>query len=949
MGLLVALLAAAPAAAQVPRGKPPLPGRPLADTTGQRRDSTASDTGKVGRGAGLPSAPSRSFQTPDSVEAGLLDSLNYRITRYAADSVQFLPGAKEIRMSGQALVAREGSTLQADTINYAEKNCAIHAAGAPQLFDATGVVVGHGMLYDACNHAGLIGTATTDVKEGPGTWYIRGNLAVDNEQNRVYAAGGNITSCDLPDPHYHFAAREVKWVSKSVMVARPAVLYVADVPVLWLPFIFQDMRHGRRSGLIPPSFGLNDIVRNSPTYKRHITNLGWFWVLGDYADLETTVDWYSQQNLSLRGQFQYKWLNRFMTGVVTFQELHEFAGGTSYQIQWGHQQDFSLESHLTANINYASSTSIISRNTVDPVLAVSTINSQVNFQQRFPWGSLSVGGNRTQNLNNAQVSTNFPTVAFTPNPIAVSDNVTWTPSFSVTNALLANGPSTNVAANTFYQRAGVAIDTTVRPTDSRQTQMQISTPLRIGRWNWSNAVTLNDQWSNQRVVDTILDPADTARRLVRTYDQSYETDFDWTTGINLPLLLQGSWNLQPSVNIVNTTSGPFMLRNRFTNGTFVTQGKRLGYSLSIAPTFFGLFPGFGPIARIRHSISPSVSWSYAPAATIPLDYARALANGGPVTTAAGLANGCGAGTLRSCATQTITLGLNQNFEAKLRPPPAPPGSDTSGAAPPEARKIKLLSIQTSAVGVDLEQAKKKGFTGWTTGTLSNTFATDLLSGFSFSTSHSLFDGPAGSPSSHFHPYLTSVSVRFGLGASFLQAIGSFLGMAGAPPVATLAARRDTTHTGPDTLATPMPFPDAYRRDPLAGRSTATNAQTQRGGTALFNASIAFDYSRQRPVDSALAIRTHQPVSFVLPQSTISGSLSFSPTKHWSVSWETLYDIEKGQFASHVLTLNRDLHDWRATFAFVQSPNGNVVFNFNITLIDQPEIKFDYDQRSLPLQ
>jgi len=51
----------------------------------------------------------------------------------------------------------------------------------------------------------------------------------------------------------------------------------------------------------------------------------------------------------------------------------------------------------------------------------------------------------------------------------------------------------------------------------------------------------------------------------------------------------------------------------------------------------------------------------------------------------------------------------------------------------------------------------------------------------------------------------------------------------------------------------------------------------------------------------------------------------------------------------VLTLNRDLHDWRATFAFVQSPNGNVVFNFNITLIDQPEIKFDYDQRNLPSQ
>ncbi len=83
------------------------------------------------------------------------------------------------------------------------------------------------------------------------------------------------------------------------------------------------------------------------------------------------------------------------------------------------------------------------------------------------------------------------------------------------------------------------------------------------------------------------------------------------------------------------------------------------------------------------------------------------------------------------------------------------------------------------------------------------------------------------------------------------------------------------------------------------------------------------------------------------RSTMSGGISFSPTRHWQVSWQTLYDFTAGKFGSHVLRLDRDLHDWRATFSFVQSPNGNVVFNFNITLIDQPEIKFDYDQRNVP--
>ena len=942
MTVVALALVAAPGAAQVPGQRVPMPGRPGAfpgDTGRARRDSLVSDTGKVGRGAGLPSRPSRSFEVPDSVEQALLDARGFRITRYSADSVQFLPRQKEIRMSGRALVEREGSTLQADTINYAERNCALNATGSPELFDQTGVMVGHGMLYDACNHAGLIGRATTDFKEGSSTWYLRGNLAVDNEENRVYASGSNITSCDLPDPHYHFAAREVKWVSKSIMVARPAVLYVADVPVLWLPFIFQDMRRGRRSGLIPPQFGLNDIVRNSPNYHRHISNLGYYWAINDYADAQVTTDWYAQQFINVDGRFRYRWLNRFITGGIDFQELHEFNGSSSERISWSHQQQFSLESSLTANIDYATSSSVISRNAVDPVLAVSNIDSRVNFQQKFGWGSLSIGGNRTQSLSQSQVTMTLPVVAFTPNPIAISQDVTWSPSFSLSNALLNHGPSTSPGTNTIF--SSVPGDSSVRFANSRQTSLSVATPLRIGRWNWSNSLSAVDQWSNQRVVDTVADPADTSRRMVRTYDQTFETDIDWSTGIGLPELFQGSWNLQPSVNIVNTTGGAFMIRNRFTDGAFVSQGKRLGYSLSIAPTFYGLFPGFGPVGRIRHSISPSLSWSYAPAANIPIAYARAVAAGGSLI------------STRSSATQTLTLGLNQSFEAKLRPPPLPAGADTAGAPEPEARKIKLLSIQTSGVGIDLEQAKKGGRTGWVSGTMSNTFATDLLRGFSLSTGHSLFDGPVGAASSRFHPYLTSLSVRFGVGPSLLQFIGSIFGLGRGAPNLTVAqvARRDSLRSGPDTVGLAAPFTDQYQRGPLSDRRTALDQLGPRNGAsgAGFTASIAFDYSRQRPVDSAVALRTGLPVSSIVPQSTISGNISFAPTRHWSVSWETLYDIQKGQFASHVLRLDRDLHDWRATFSFVQSPNGNVVFNFNIQLIAQPEIKFDYDQRNLPPQ
>ncbi len=103
--------------------------------------------------------------------------------------------------------------------------------------------------------------ALTNFTEGSTVWFLRGNVAQDSSSSRIYAGSSEITSCDLPTPHYHFSARQMKWVSKNVLVARPVVLYVRDVPILWLPFIFQDMRPGRRSGILIPQFGLNDLVR----------------------------------------------------------------------------------------------------------------------------------------------------------------------------------------------------------------------------------------------------------------------------------------------------------------------------------------------------------------------------------------------------------------------------------------------------------------------------------------------------------------------------------------------------------------------------------------------------------------------------------------------------------------------------------------------------------------
>jgi hypothetical protein len=80
---------------------------------------------------------------------------------------------------------------------------------------------------------------------------------------------------------------------------------------------------------------------------------------------------------------------------------------------------------------------------------------------------------------------------------------------------------------------------------------------------------------------------------------------------------------------------------------------------------------------------------------------------------------------------------------------------------------------------------------------------------------------------------------------------------------------------------------------------------------------------------------------------ITADITFQPTENWNVSWRTGYSFTRREFSDHTLSLTRDLHRWRAGFNFVRTQYGSFAFHFNVQLLDNPDIKVDYDQRSLP--
>ena len=75
------------------------------------------------------------------------------------------------------------------------------------------------------------------------------------------------------------------------------------------------------------------------------------------------------------------------------------------------------------------------------------------------------------------------------------------------------------------------------------------------------------------------------------------------------------------------------------------------------------------------------------------------------------------------------------------------------------------------------------------------------------------------------------------------------------------------------------------------------------------------------------------------------NMSFHLTPKWSGTWGSNYDFETKRFGAHSVSLQRELHDWRAIFAFTRTPTGNFSFNFFVALNAQPDIKFNYDRNT----
>jgi hypothetical protein len=333
------------------------------------------------------------------------------------------------------------------------------------------------------------------------------------------------------------------------------------------------------------------------------------------------------------------------------------------------------------------------------------------------------------------------------------------------------------------------------------------------------------------------------------------------------------------------------------------------------------------------------------------------------------------GSFTNLQQNNVTFGLNQLFQAKLR--------QKNDSNPDLAKKIDLLSLNFTPLTYDFERAKgHKATAGLTTESWGYSLRSDLLPGFDFSSTYSLFLGSTLSDTAEFKPYLTNIAASFRISRE-------------QNPFAALT--RLFGRAVPEAQATPTPGTDQVRQRPDSTQLGLIAAQPVAGRmragdrfivppTEGWRASFSFTRSSPRPpkpgsnvidfdpvarcsqvagantflldacVQQQRALPTNDipvtsgtaggPVYRIPPTTSINADIAFNLTPRWAAHWTTTYDVETGQFASQIVQLQRDLHDWRALFGFTQSPNGNFAFTFTISLKAEPDIKFDYNRATV---
>ena len=155
------------------------------------------------------------------------------------------------------------------------------------------------MKYNFKTGQGFITDVTTQQGEG----YLTATQTKRLKDNTMYLKDGRYTTCDQHDhPHFYINLTRAKAKPEDKIVTGPVYLVMADVPLYFigLPFAFFPFNEKQTSGIIMPSYGIDQ------SRGLYLTHGGLYLNLNDYWDLTLTGDVYTNGSWAVNASSNYR-------------------------------------------------------------------------------------------------------------------------------------------------------------------------------------------------------------------------------------------------------------------------------------------------------------------------------------------------------------------------------------------------------------------------------------------------------------------------------------------------------------------------------------------------------------------------------------------------------------------------------------------------------------------
>jgi len=350
------------------------------------------------------------------IENGANDTLEYN-----AIDLEYSVLSKTFNLNNKAQLKYKSATLNGDTIIYSQKDKTIEVIGAP-IFRETSqpTLASYRIKYNLSSKVGEIiyGTSYMDNQQFNGTLIkaVTIQSADTLKEQRFLIERGDFSTCSNPEhQHYAFYSRRMVIKPKESVTARPVVLNMGEVPVAILPMMVSPMKGGRRSGLLIPRFG------GDQSQGFFMNNIGYYLAPNDYLDAQlygnivegSTAD-FTKSNLN--EEFRY---NKRYTLDGFVNATGYFNNGTfwrDYDIRFKHSQNITPDRSKTLNGegSFVSRQNLRQQNGIDEkTILDQQANAEMTYYQKMGDNkNVTIKTRQEYNLSTGLIRRQLPDIQF---------------------------------------------------------------------------------------------------------------------------------------------------------------------------------------------------------------------------------------------------------------------------------------------------------------------------------------------------------------------------------------------------------------------------------------------------------------------------------------------------------------------------------------------------------